>query len=190
MEPNFESPQSELPQSPHENLLEADGAAFPSFWQNLQNQDVLLVGWGHGRLAESLIQAGNTLTCIETSLDLISKARDFTESHHMEMIHGDFLNFPDFSAQQFSAVVTSLVAEPIKDLTHLCQQAVTVLKNDGVFYLSEVHPESAPPANHIHDEEAITVAATQAGLDLQRTEIKYSMKDLKALIQMWEFRTS
>ncbi|MFV3409277.1 class I SAM-dependent methyltransferase [Bdellovibrio bacteriovorus] len=188
MEPTHESPYSEPPKSPQQVLLEADATAFPAFWQNLQNQTVLLVGWGHGHLAESLVDAGNTVTCIEASLDLISKARDFIESHNVEMIHGDFLTFQDFSPHQFSAVVTSLVAEPVKDLPHLFRQAAAVLVNNGILYLSEVHTESAPPANHIHSEEAITLAATQAGLDLERTETSYGA-DLKAQLQMWEFRT-
>lgn len=188
MEPTIDPLQPEPPKSPQQNLLEADATVFPIFWQNLHNQNVLLVGWGHGHLAESLVSAGNTVTCIETSLDLISKARELIETHQIEMIHADFLSFPDFNPNQYQAVVTSLVAEPVKDLPHFFRQAVAVMANGGALYLSEIHPESAPRANHIHREESITLAATQAGLDLERTETSYG-GDLKAQIQMWEFRT-
>lgn len=188
VEPTIEPLHPEPPKSPQQILLEADATAFPVFWKDLHNQNVLLVGWGHGHLAESLIHAGNTVTCIETSLDLISKARGFTDTHPVEMIHGDFLSFPDFNPNQYQAVVTSLVAEPVKDLPHFFRQAVAVLANGGALYLSEIHPESAPPANHIQSEEIITLTATQAGLELERTEISYGV-DLKAQIQMWEFHS-
>lgn len=188
MEPTADSHQTEIPKSPQQTLYEADATAFPAFWQNLQNQNVLLVGWGTGKLAEALLTTGNTVTCIEASADLISKAREFTDTHHIHMIHADLAGFTEESGhQKFPVVITSLVAEPVRDLTRFFKQVAHLLTVPGTFYVSEIHPESAPPANHIHREEFINSVAQQTGLDLSRTEIFYSSSDLKALTQMWEY---
>ncbi len=188
MEPTAETLQPEATQSPQQALLQADATAFPAFWQNLQNQNVLLVGWGTGKLAESLLDKGNTVTCIEASADLISKAREFTDTHPIHMIHADLANAAEDSGHaKFPVVITSLVAEPVRDLARFFKQVTSLLSLHGTFYISEIHPESAPPANHIHHEETVNLTAQQTGLDLERTEIFYGSSDLRALTQMWEY---
>ncbi|MBI3557645.1 MAG: methyltransferase domain-containing protein [Deltaproteobacteria bacterium] len=130
-----------------------DELSFPSLWNDLRGKHVL-------EIAKEKIN-GDSVTFLEA----------------------DFMTYDGLPASSFDAAITSLVVEHIPDLGGFFGRATRVLRADGSFFLSEIHPERAAKghlahfkdaktaeeirlSSCVHSAQEIEVAAVQNGLQL------------------------
>ncbi|QDK38184.1 class I SAM-dependent methyltransferase [Bdellovibrio sp. NC01] len=196
----------------------ADELSFSSYWNDLQNKTVLEIGPGTGRNTIKLLQQHNHVVGIDVSEGMLQKAKEKLPEENLELIHADIMTYDGFTADQFDAVVASLVIEHIHDLTMFFKKLAACLKMDGPVYISEIHPdrtvegilahfkvneqEEVHLTSHAHTEEDFQQAASAAGFEVVRKETIYGTEELaqinpkwrkhiaNPLLQIWEFKKS
>ena len=198
------------------STVAVDDAAFPSLWAHVRNKTVLEIGCGTGRHTLRLATAGNHVTGLDISPQMLKLAKKkLFKFSNVQLIEVDFMA-DDIAFVDFDLVLTALVLEHIFDLDGFFLRVSNALKVGGRFYLSEIHPErikSGTQANFkdpqtgeivkltsfAHDATMIETAALSARLKLlQKLDIigddKLVAKHAdwrrhlgKPMIRMWEF---
>ncbi len=102
---------------------------------------VLDLGCGSGEYALALARKGAKITGLDISgkcLDLVQeKAKN--ENVDMDLVHGSISDLNIFN-RQFDMVFSSTTMHYVKDIMAAFRQVNSLLKNDGTFLLSVVHP--------------------------------------------------
>jgi len=114
-----------------------DELRFPSHYKNWRNNKVLEIGCGTGRHTVRLFEQKNTITGIDFSSGMLSKARE--KLPEVKFIHGDFMEY-DFQKESFDKIILSLVLEHIDDLDLFFLRLSKILKPRGEILISELHP--------------------------------------------------
>lgn len=176
----------------------ADDIAFPAFWGDLQNLDILEIGCGTGRHTTRLA-SGNRVTGIDISPGMLAAARGKLPDH-VRLINGDFINCDDFGPASFDVAITSLVLEHIADLDAFFTRLAVVLRPGGRFLLSEIHPARTADGifahfrdgdaeyhltSYPHTPDGINAAAHRAGLHIMREAEISGDETLATLKSKW-----
>lgn len=103
---------------------------------------VLDVACGHGRVAREMARRGATVTGVDLSRALLHKARVQEEAEPLGIryIHGDAAEDSGLDSGSFDAVVCNFGLADIDDLEGALQTIQRVLKPDGSFVFSILHP--------------------------------------------------
>lgn len=91
----------------------------------------------------SLVRMGAEVTAIDFSGEAIKTARELSEKTgaHCEFIQSDISSVLDHVNEKFDIVYTSIgVLAWIRDLNRWAKTISELLKNDGFFYIAEIHP--------------------------------------------------
>ncbi len=106
----------------------------------LEFNDVLELGCGTGKNTEWLVDQCETVTCLDFSHEMLSKAKEKIKSKKVQFHQTDLNNQWPVPDNQFDLVTSSLTLEHIENLDFIFQQAYRKLKIDGQFFISEYHP--------------------------------------------------
>jgi uncharacterized protein YhfF/ubiquinone/menaquinone biosynthesis C-methylase UbiE len=176
----------------------ADELKFPKFWKHLSHKSVLEIGCGTGRHTRKLIAQSNRLTAVDPSAGMLERARALGLPG-VEWIMGDFM---EVKLGTYDAVVCSLVLEHIENLDCFFAKLARVLKPDGEFWLSEIHPSRAAKGSvahfkdpisaeevwlgsYVHGEEAVRMAAERVGFKLMVEEDGLADEEFVAIKEEW-----
>jgi ubiquinone/menaquinone biosynthesis C-methylase UbiE len=102
--------------------------------------EVLEIGCGTGKNTEWLITKAQSVVGADFSEEMLRKAKEKISSDRVQFIQTDIRLDWLFAEKQFDLVTCSLALEHIHDIDFIFRQAHRVLKQEGMFYLGELHP--------------------------------------------------
>ncbi len=101
---------------------------------------VLELGCGTGKNTEWLLQKAGSVTAVDFSENMLTKAKERVHSDKVNFVQADINQTWDFAKQKFNLVTCSLVLEHIQHLQPVFEKAGAVLSPGGYFYIGELHP--------------------------------------------------
>jgi SAM-dependent methyltransferase len=103
---------------------------------------VLDFACGHGRMARELARRGGRVVGVDVSLVLLDKARTCERANPMDIayMHADAASPEALKGEVFDAVVCSFALSDIDDLDGALATVARVLRPDGFFAFSMLHP--------------------------------------------------
>ena len=115
-----------------------EAIALRSVLSNRVFSNVLEIGCGTGKNTEWLIAKSNHHIGVDFSPEMLRVAKE-------KFPVGEFKNFDitqrwDFPDEQFDLVACSLILEHMENIDYVFQQSHRVLRENGLFYLGELHP--------------------------------------------------
>ena len=100
----------------------------------------LEIGCGTGKNTEWLIERTRTITAVDLSEEMLSRAKQKIPSESIKFIQADINREWRFGHSSFDLVTFSLVLEHIKNLDHIFEEVAKVLGPGGYVYIGELHP--------------------------------------------------
>ena len=107
---------------------------------NLRGREVLELACGTGRHTARLVDAGAHVTAVDFSRGMLDEARKRLASADVRFEVGDITKPLPFDAARFDLVLCCLAMEHVRDLPPLFAEAKRVLKPQGRFVCSDMHP--------------------------------------------------
>ncbi|MEO8763312.1 MAG: class I SAM-dependent methyltransferase [Ginsengibacter sp.] len=101
---------------------------------------VLEIGCGTGKNTEWLAAKAKTVTAVDFSDEMLSKAREKIISQNVQFIQADITFQWTFIDRRYDLVSFSLVLEHIHDLGHIFAETSRALNKGGHVYIGELHP--------------------------------------------------
>lgn len=102
--------------------------------------NILELGCGTGKNTSWLINICDNLVGIDFSSEMLVKAKEKIKSDKVKFKQFDILNEWNFEENKFDLITSSLVFEHIEDLNFIFSEGEKSLKNNGYFYICELHP--------------------------------------------------
>ena len=100
----------------------------------------LEIGCGTGKNTVWLMEKAATVTAVDLSEEMLSKAKEKITAAHVQFVQADITQPWNFAAKQFDLVGFSLVLEHIEVLSPILKKAADALTTGGYLYISELHP--------------------------------------------------
>jgi len=119
---------------------DVEGAALRNILAEIPFETVLEIGCGTGKNTEWLLSRAQHLVGVDFSNEMLDKAREKNNGENIEFIQADITKTWDFAENTFDLVTCCLILEHIDNIEFIFQQAASVLKVGGHFYLGELHP--------------------------------------------------
>ena len=101
---------------------------------------VLELGCGTGKNTQWLLQSAKTVTAVDFSENMLSKAKEIVNSEKVIFVQADINQPWNFIQQKVDLITCSLVLEHIEHLQPIFEKASNSLTNGGYFYIGELHP--------------------------------------------------
>lgn len=105
-----------------------------------QFKTVIELGCGTGKNTEWLLQHVETIIGLDFSEKMLEKARQKVFSSKVQFIKTDLNQKWDVPNKFANLITSSLTLEHIKDLDSIFKQANQKLKQNGKFFICELHP--------------------------------------------------
>ena len=102
--------------------------------------NVLEIGCGTGKNTVWLMEIAKSITSVDFSSKMLSRAREKIDDARVSFVEADILNEWSFAKDKYDLVTFSLVLEHVRDIDLVFAKAQTFLKSDGHLYLGELHP--------------------------------------------------
>lgn len=103
-------------------------------------EKVLELGCGTGKNTVWLSQRAKQYLAVDLSEEMMSWAKEKITAAHVHFQQANITKPWEFVREQPDLITCSLILEHINDLTFIFQQANLVLKDNGHFYICELHP--------------------------------------------------
>lgn len=100
----------------------------------------LEIGCGTGKNTLWLLEKAATVTAVDLSEEMLSKAKEKVSSPTVTFLQANITQPWVFATKQFDLIGFSLVLEHIELLQPVFEKAAAVLKPGGYLYISELHP--------------------------------------------------
>lgn len=100
----------------------------------------LEIGCGTGKNTEWLANISNYVLAVDFSTEMLQKAKEKVTNTNVVFLEADISKKWDFTDKAFDLITCSLVLEYIRDINHVFQQANSLLRSNGLFYIGELHP--------------------------------------------------
>jgi malonyl-CoA O-methyltransferase len=129
---------------------------------NLHCGSALELGCGTGKNTALLAGISQHVTAIDFSAGMIERARQKLSFDNVTFIVADISETWRLEGQSFDLVVCNLVLEHISDLSLVFAQASRVLRAEGRFFVSELHPfrqYQGTQANFQRNQQTTHIAA-------------------------------
>jgi predicted TPR repeat methyltransferase len=101
---------------------------------------IIELGCGTGKNTEWLAEKATHLTCIDLSEDMMAKAKEKIKYSNVVFQQADITQSWNFTERKADLITCSLILEHIEDLGFIFQQVKDHLKENGHFYICELHP--------------------------------------------------
>ena len=111
-----------------------------SLLQDKHFESILELGCGTGKNTQWLVAHCKNLIALDFSEEMITKARQKIKEPKVTFKQQDLKAAWDIPKNSIDLVSCSLVLEHIEDLNLIFKKASDVLKQNGKFYLGELHP--------------------------------------------------
>jgi ubiquinone/menaquinone biosynthesis C-methylase UbiE len=129
---------------------------------NLHFTSILEVGCGTGKNTSFFAQIGGSVFAVDFSEGMIEKARQKVQEENVRFSMMDITQTWKADDRSFDLIACNLVLEHIKDLSFVFSEARRSLRDNGKFFLNELHPfkqYEGKKARFYRDEEKIEVDA-------------------------------
>ncbi|RXK57514.1 class I SAM-dependent methyltransferase [Lacibacter luteus] len=100
----------------------------------------LEIGCGTGKNTVWLRDKAASVTAVDLSEEMLSKAKEKITATHVQFVQADITQPWSFATKQFDLVGFSLVLEHIEQLSPVLKKAADALTTGGHLYISELHP--------------------------------------------------
>lgn len=107
---------------------------------DLAYAEVLEIGCGTGKNTIWLAPKVKHVIGIDFSKEMLDQAKRKITKENVEFLEFDVRQKWSFSDKQFDIVTCSLILEHIEDIDFVFHQANLVLRDNGHFYIGELHP--------------------------------------------------
>ncbi len=111
-----------------------------SLLADITAESIIELGCGTGKNTEWLAGKATHLTCIDFSEEMMNKAKDKIKTSNVVFQQADISQPWNFTDRKADLITCSLILEHIADLDFIFQQVKEHLKENGHFYLCELHP--------------------------------------------------
>jgi len=101
---------------------------------------VLELGCGTGKNTSWLLKKAEKVIGLDFSQEMLNIAEEKTTDSRVEFKRADLNKEWEIENQYVDLVTSSLTLEHIKDLNHIFNQANLKLMENGIFFISELHP--------------------------------------------------
>ena len=102
--------------------------------------DVLELGCGTGKNTLFLLKKASSIIGIDFSQEMLSKAKEKINDYRVQFVKADLNDSWKIEHKSKDLITSSLTLEHIKDFNHIFEQAHKVLRDNGLFFISELHP--------------------------------------------------
>jgi ubiquinone/menaquinone biosynthesis C-methylase UbiE len=117
-----------------------EAKALRDFLSSIPFSSCLEIGCGTGKNTEWILQKAETITAVDLSREMLSKAKEKIESSQVEFIQADINDEWNFTEKTFDLIGFSLVLEHIENLDHIFKEVYKKLNEEGYVYIGELHP--------------------------------------------------
>ena len=100
----------------------------------------LEIGCGTGKNTAWLLQKAASVTAVDLSEEMLSKAKEKITGSNVNFVQADIMQPWTFATRAYDLVGFSLVLEHIEELQPVFTKVAAVLKPGGYLYISELHP--------------------------------------------------
>lgn len=131
---------SETYDSVDNKTRDLEARAFRKMLSYINFSDVTELGCGTGKNTVWLADKANHVTGIDFSDEMLSIARTKVKNGNINFINADITKTWSFIERKVDLITCSLVLEHIQNIDFIFQQANRHLKENGFFYVGELHP--------------------------------------------------
>jgi len=103
-------------------------------------QNCLEIGCGTGKNTVYLLTKSKQVTSVDLSDEMLAKAKQKINAEHVQFVQADITKEWIFVSGQYDLVTFSLVLEHIENLNDILQKVSTVIHQNGLVYIGELHP--------------------------------------------------
>jgi len=103
-------------------------------------KNCLEIGCGTGKNTTWLLDKAGSVTAIDLSSEMLSKAKQKIESDNVSFIQADINEPWTFTNKKYDLITFSLVLEHIEDIQRVFNRASEKIAPGGYLYLGELHP--------------------------------------------------
>jgi ubiquinone/menaquinone biosynthesis C-methylase UbiE len=121
-------------------LVALDERFVPPLIGDVRGREALELACGTGRHTARLVAAGARVTAVDFSRGMLDKARQRLASSDVRFEVGDITEPLAFDAARFDFVLCCLAMEHVRDLPPLFAEVARVLRPQGRFVCSDMHP--------------------------------------------------
>ena len=104
------------------------------------SMNALEFGCGTGKNTEWLVTRIGNLTAADFSEEMLGKAKEKLCYPNLIFRHADITKTWPFESNNYDLVTCNLILEHVEDLKVVFAEAARVLKNNGLLFVSELHP--------------------------------------------------
>lgn len=106
----------------------------------LHDKDVLEIGCGTGLNTRYLAENCRSVAAVDFSEGMLEKARANVTASNVRFVQSDIRHEWNVESSSVDFIVCTLVLEHIKNLRHIFDEALRVLRTGGEFWFYELHP--------------------------------------------------
>jgi ubiquinone/menaquinone biosynthesis C-methylase UbiE len=103
-------------------------------------RSVIELGCGTGKNTQWLLEKAVSITAVDFSESMMSRAKENVKSDQVKFIQADINQPWNFVVEKADLLTCSLVLEHIENLAPVFEKAAVALKAGGHFYIGELHP--------------------------------------------------
>jgi len=107
---------------------------------NIHAESIIELGCGTGKNTAWLAEKATHLTCIDLSENMMAIAKEKTIKNNVVFQQADITQPWNFTERKADLITCSLILEHIENLDFIFQQVKDHLKENGHFYVCELHP--------------------------------------------------
>lgn len=107
---------------------------------DLSQSNVLELGAGTGKNTKWLLENSAEITAADFSEDMLARAKEILSGDNINFKQTDLRDSWPFASSSFDIITCSLILEHIEKLDHIFKEASRVLRDQGLFYIGELHP--------------------------------------------------
>jgi ubiquinone/menaquinone biosynthesis C-methylase UbiE len=124
----------------HNKTRDLEAQALVVTLNNVPFSNCLEIGCGTGKNTAWLVQKANSITAVDLSEEMLSKAKEKIGSNKVQFTQANINLDWEFGNAPYDLVTFSLVLEHIENLDHIFNQTAKQLRPGGHVYIGELHP--------------------------------------------------
>lgn len=117
-----------------------DLLATQSVLNNLSFDSVVEIGCGTGKNTQWIAQKAQNIIALDFSSEMLSIAQKKVPQNHVKFLEADISKKWKIESKIADLIICNLVLEHLKDLSNVFSETHRVLKDEGFFFISEIHP--------------------------------------------------